>query len=196
MKSLGILLLTLFLGVSLQAQKITAIYSVKVATIKAAKTDAVFDKLKPYGILRFEPSDHGVRVYLRSYLDKSTAVRVRDKVRRLGFKDAFVVSDGYRLTENEGKYFTHTYQIGSFKKIDLSAANGILSTRDVGEELYIQYHKGIYRVSVGLYSPAIPGSKEICILKAAQVQTLMGKKGFGRKFRDAPKPPAEVMPRP
>ncbi len=182
-----ILCLMLVLPTFVSGQNINTIYSIKIATYAKAFDAQSIEQLEKYGVLKYEPTDWGTRIYLGQYLDKRTAKLVRNKVRKMGFKGAYLTSDNYKLNYADGKYMDGTYQIASFKNLDLTAVKGFLRDPSIGEHLYIQYDKGYYKLSMGLYASQLAGTKEECERRAYIVQAVFGGQGFGRIFRKAEK---------
>ncbi len=145
---LSFLFLSLFILPEMDAG--TTAYRIRVASLKKAPDMERLNFLYQLGMVDIEPSDNGNRIYLGNYLDKRTADIVLSKVKKKGFKDAYIVSDTFAVEYEPGKFYTHTYQVGAFKKLDVSAFNVVYP--ELKGKVYVRYSGGVYRISLGLYS--------------------------------------------
>jgi hypothetical protein len=176
------------------AQSTDAIYSVRIAAFeKPFDAQSIIDDLGDLGILRMQESDKNVRVYLGNYLDKKTAQKVLGIVKKRKFRSAYIVSDSYLLTYGIYKYNSHTYQIGSFKHLNLNILN--LLDDQIKKEIYLSYDRGHFRVSVGLYNPNISHTKDYAHSVAKQMGPVY-QQGFDRQFRKVSEVPAGLGAQP
>ncbi|EAY25984.1 hypothetical protein M23134_07133 [Microscilla marina ATCC 23134] len=124
------------------------------------------------------PTKH--RILLGRYVGKSTADRILAEVKKRGYKDARIWSDGgFQLGHSTGKDVKYGLQMGAFKSLNQVNVQQYLKY-DKDTILYIQYKGGAYKVFMGLYAP----------YSLASVKTEMvpwyrqkGMKVFVQKFR-------------
>jgi hypothetical protein len=154
MKAKFIILLLLLL-VNLVRAQADGMYRIKLMTISKDSDNRIFNKLKDLGIVSYEPTQNeSLRVYLGTYLGKNTASRVLVDVKNRGFSSAYVESTGGKFVAESGDSLTHTMQFIALKRLDIRAIvdNPKLAKSDQ-KDVYIWYHNGFYRVSLGIINP-------------------------------------------
>lgn len=154
MKNIWIIML-LWMGLSMQnnsnAQIIKTTYKIRIAAMAQSFDKAMFKDLEEIGVVMFEPADNGyTRVYLGMYMGKTTAKRILAKVKRRGYKTAYLVQDTYIFQSVDNDELTHTLQFSAVKRLNLAPVVESLRKSGMEEDFYIWYDKGYYRLSLGL----------------------------------------------
>ncbi|MEM6264258.1 MAG: hypothetical protein AAGI38_17215 [Bacteroidota bacterium] len=145
-----------------------------------------FYELKRFGFIRTQSispatrdkEDGMFRLYLGPYIGLEAAEMAMAFVRAKGYTDAYLESDPYQLTSEDGKKLTHTVQVGAFDKPDMEAYQ--LITREIGKEVYLIYEDGLFKIFAGLYT-----AEEIPQVKTETIWYLseQGFETFIRSFR-------------
>jgi len=128
------------------------IYRIKLLTISNQSDLKIFNILKDLGVIHFESyQEDKYRVYLGNYLGKPTAEKILPQVQKRGFTGACVEKKSTEFISEFGDSLTHTIQFIALRKLDLRKIvnNPKLNDKDK-KEVYIWYHNGYYRVSMGL----------------------------------------------
>lgn len=182
MKALTFLFLFTFSLGQLAAQEdYNTIYSIRVVSYsKLFDANQVVKKIGSLGVIRYENSEENTRIYLGNYLGKATVKRILRQVKKRGYKSAYIVEDSYDLSHSTGKYNTHTYQIGAFRKLNTTNLNYI--PNDLQKEIYISYENRVYRISVGLFGPTMPGTEDYAKAIAKRIGPI-AQQGYSRQFR-------------
>ncbi len=180
---------------SLSAHGIAAqpdgIYRIKILTVSNQSDLSIFNRLKDLGAVILEPyAGDKLRVYLGNYIGKPTADRILPTVVSRGFSGAYVEKSTKSFIDDSGDSLTHTLQFIALKKLDIRTIvnNPKLSEPDKNE-LYIWYHNGFYRVSMGMTNE----QKNESIEKYKAKTKGIGFASFSQKFAgvipvaDAPK---------
>lgn len=129
-----------------------AVYRIKLVTVSNQSDLSIFKKLNDIGVVVYEPyMNDKFRVYLGNYLGKATAEKILPVVVQKGFIGAFIEKINSVFTNESGDSLTHTLQFIALKKLDIRTIinNPKLSEADK-KEVYIWYHNGFYRVSIGM----------------------------------------------
>lgn len=149
---LTLLFLLMFIGAKAQTD---GIFKIKVISVRENYHKNSFDSLKRMGILMFEPSDENfTRVYLGTYLGKSTAETILQDVQNSGFKTAYIVEEDKTFESTDGDTLTHTLQFSAVKDLDLrKITSHPKMDNTLLNKIYIWLFKGKYRLSLGLFTP-------------------------------------------
>lgn len=91
-------------------------------------------------------------VYLGPYLSQETADRLLERVKALGFTEAYVESDQTRSKPELPSGRSHTVQLGAFKDPDLRKFATWTSLPAFG--MFIKYEDGWLKLFSGLYAEA------------------------------------------
>lgn len=159
MKKFILSLFVLICAFSVSAQNM--LYRVQVSAVKQKIDTALFAKVYSFGQLTFEPADNGfTRVFLGSYLTKTTAKEVVKMVKKAGFKQAFVVS--------EAAVGNYTLSIGDSDRLNVTAYN--IYSDEIRQKVYVTYKGGKYHYSLGLYEETDTASETTYENYAAQMK--------------------------
>jgi hypothetical protein len=179
-----VLIYITFIICSLSAHTIAAqpdgIYRIKLLTVSKQSDLSIFNSLKDLGAVILEPyADDKLRVYLGNYIGKPTADRILPTVLSRGFSGAYVEKSKTSFIDDSGDSLTHTLQFIALKKLDLRTIinNPKLSEPDKNE-LYIWYHNGFYRVSMGMTNV----QKNESTVKYKSKTREIGFESFSQKF--------------
>jgi hypothetical protein len=183
--SIKIILISIsFIICSLSAHSIAAqpdgIYRIKLFTVSNQSDLSIFNRLKDLGAVILEPyAGDKLRVYLGNYIGKATADRILPTVVSRGFSGAYVEKSTKSFIDDSGDSLTHTLQFIALKKLDIRTIvnNPKLSEPDKNE-LYIWYHNGFYRVSMGMTNE----QKNESIEKYKAKTSGIGFESFTQKF--------------
>jgi len=129
-----------------------SICRIRVAALSEGVDRESFRKrLGDLGILTYEPADNGfTRVYLGKYIGKGTAYRILNKVKGKGYGSAFVVVEqDYLNTMRKSDPAYHTFQIASVRRVNMDRFNDL--DEQFQGDVFLEYGKGRYRVSLGVY---------------------------------------------
>lgn len=122
------------------------LYRVRLAALQKDVSLETFKKMEDLGVLFTEPLENGfTRIYLGTYLGRNTATRVMNTAKQRGYKTSYTAEEMPETPKNND----YTVQIGSFKKLDVRKFNAL--DTEYRNKLYISYHKGFYRVSLGIF---------------------------------------------
>ena len=140
---------------SLFAQSIKGVYKIRLAAVKDKVDSILFDPVSNIGVVLYEPADNGyTRVYLGSYLGKKTAKDILRKVRKKGFKGAYIVEDRTDFVGVDGEQLTKTMQFSALSRLELTDLLARMQQHPnysiAKEQFYIWKHKGFYRLCMGL----------------------------------------------
>jgi hypothetical protein len=156
------------------------VYRIKLMTVGKESDLRIFNNLKDLGTIIIEPFENNMlRVYLGNYVGKPTADKILPTILQRGFKGAFVEKSSASFTTPEGDTLTHTMQFIALKKLDIRTIinNPKLSESDK-REVFIWYHNGFYRVSLGLIN-----ENQTARIENYKAKSLgLGFKSFTQKF--------------
>lgn len=158
------------------------IYRIRLAAAKGQVLFERYNKLTNYGALFFEPADNGyTRIYLGSYIGKSTAQRILNLVKARGFKSAYLVLDQNLYTSDTPENIEYfTYQICATKKLNTSKIIQKLNPVDA-QNFHLRYSNGFYQYSLGIFDRGILPATEQTI--QALAFSIGYKEGFAKKIR-------------
>ena len=150
-----------------------AVYRIKLVTVSNESDLSIFKILSDLGVVVYEPyTQDKYRVYLGNYLGKTTAERVLPLVLKRGFVGACIEKSNTVFKDALGDTLTHTIQFTALKKLDIRIiVNNTKLNETDKKEVYIWYHNGFYRVSLGL-------TNEKHIEKTAQLKAKALEIGF------------------
>lgn len=153
-----------------------SICRIRVAALQGAVDYEKLGKLGDLGILSYEPADNGFTyVYLGKYISKYTAYRILDRVKRRGYRSAYViVEQNYLNNQAEDAPAFSTYQFLSLQKLDLQPFNDL--DPSYKSDIYITYAKGYYRLSMGLYQ------KQLYPYIEEEFKNIAARLGYGGGF--------------
>ncbi len=175
-----------------QSNQYDFIYQIKVTLVTGRKVDWVkFKNLKDLGQLttstvELDPEETSVKtpVYLGYYLGKSTAQKVLAEVKKRGYSQAKMVSDGaYQLGHSTGKHIRYGLQLGAFKALS-QVKMSQYPKQDTEDKIYLQYKGGAYKVLYNLYTQGeVPPSLTKARSKVIPWLKKKGYQAFVQKFR-------------
>lgn len=133
------------------AQSIKTTYKIRIAAMSKAFDKAIFNDLEELGVVMYEPADNGyTRIYLGVYLGKTTANKILAKVKRRGYKSAYLVQDTYIFQSVDNRELTRTLQFSAVKCLNLTQVVASLRESDADVDFYVWYSNGYYRLCLGL----------------------------------------------
>ena len=140
-----------FLSMQLNAQA-DAVYRIKLLSVNKNSDLKLFKNLHDLGVVSFEPFDNNtLRVYLGNYIGKFTADRILPTVKARGFTGAYVEKIKDSFVATNGDSLTHTMQFIALKKLDIrTIVNNPKLLETDKKDVFIWYHNGFYRVSMGM----------------------------------------------
>ena len=140
-----------FLSMQLNAQA-DAVYRIKLLSVNKNSDLKLFKNLHDLGVVSFEPFDNNtLRVYLGNYIGKFTADRILPTVKARGFTGAYVEKIKDSFVATNGDSLTHTMQFIALKKLDIRIiVNNPKLLETDKKDVFIWYHNGFYRVSMGM----------------------------------------------